>query len=52
MLEDSVTGLIAAKAASMKTIVIPEENTDPRFIIADKISSSMLDIIPFLENRF
>ena len=50
VLEDSVTGLIAAKAASMKTIVIPEDKTDPRFTLADYIYTSMLDIIPFLDN--
>jgi HAD superfamily hydrolase (TIGR01509 family) len=51
VLEDSVTGLIAAKAASMKTIVIPEDHTDARFKLADVIYSSMLDVIPFLEHR-
>ncbi|ODQ00729.1 hexitol phosphatase HxpB [Salinivibrio sp. SS2] len=35
--EDSFTGLLAAKAASMKTIVVPaaHEWDDPRFVIAD-----------------
>ena len=49
VLEDSVTGLIAAKAASMYTIVIPEDKTDPRFSIADANLSSMLEVIPNLE---
>ncbi|MCG1037592.1 hexitol phosphatase HxpB [Polaribacter sargassicola] len=49
VLEDSVTGLISAKAASMKTFVIPEDKTDPRFSIADSIFNSMLDIITVLK---
>jgi HAD superfamily hydrolase (TIGR01509 family) len=50
VLEDSVTGMISAKAASMETIVIPEDKTDPRFSLANIILSSMLEIIPYLEN--
>ena len=50
VLEDSVTGLIAAKAASIHTLVIPEDKTDPRFTIADGIYSNMLEIIEFLKN--
>lgn len=49
VLEDSVTGLIAAKAASMKTIVIPEDKTDLRFSLADKTLTSMLEVIEYLE---
>lgn len=49
ILEDSVTGLIAAKAASMKTIVIPEDLTDTRFTLADKVLTSMLDVIQYLK---
>ncbi|QVY66229.1 hexitol phosphatase HxpB [Polaribacter sp. Q13] len=49
ILEDSVTGLIAAKAASMNTIVIPEDKNDPRFTIANNIFSSMLDVIIYLK---
>ncbi|WP_372744683.1 hexitol phosphatase HxpB [Lutibacter sp.] len=51
VLEDSVTGLISAKSASMTTFVIPEDKTDPKFSIADNIFSSMLDVIEFLENN-
>ena len=50
VLEDSVTGLIAAKAASMHTFVIPENNLDPRFSLANNIFSSMLDVKKYLEN--
>ena len=49
VLEDSVTGLIAAKAAAMKTIVIPEDKTDPRFSLADLVLISMLEIIDYLK---
>jgi len=49
VLEDSVTGLIAAKAAAMKTFVIPEDPKDPRFSIADKICTSMLEVIELLK---
>lgn len=50
VLEDSLTGLIAAKAATMKTLVIPEDKRDPRFSLANGIFSSMLEIIDFLKN--
>lgn len=49
VLEDSVTGLIAAKAASMKTVVIPEDPSDPRFHLADAIFTSMFEVIDFLQ---
>ena len=50
VLEDSVTGLIAAKAASMKTIVIPEDTKDTRFSLADTIMTSMLEVVKYLSN--
>lgn len=51
VLEDSVTGLIAAKAATMHTIVIPEDKTDPRFSIADIVFTSMLEVVPYLKEN-
>lgn len=50
VLEDSITGMISAKSASMETIVIPEDKTDPKFTLANSILSSMLEIITYLEN--
>ncbi|WP_153447112.1 hexitol phosphatase HxpB [Vibrio algicola] len=49
-LEDSFTGLLAAKAAQMKTIVIPEARTreQPRFVIADHNLTSLNTITPEL----
>lgn len=43
--EDSVTGLIAAKAARMKTIVVPEadKRNDPRYVLADLQLNSLLE---------
>jgi sugar-phosphatase len=42
--EDSVTGMIAAKAARMKVVVVPEihKRTDPKFILADMKLDSLL----------
>lgn len=43
--EDSVTGMIAAKAARVKTVVVPEphKRTDPRFGLADLQLNSLLE---------
>ncbi|WP_418263049.1 hexitol phosphatase HxpB [Flavobacterium faecale] len=51
VLEDSVTGMIAGKSASMTTLVIPEDPNDPRFSVADQIFSSMTEIIDYLEKN-
>ena len=42
-LEDSVTGLIAAKAARMKAIAVPDRRLagDPRFCLADLVLPSL-----------
>jgi sugar-phosphatase len=40
VLEDSVNGMIAAKAARMACIVVPER-TDPRFALADLVLPSL-----------
>ena len=49
-IEDSFVGLLAAKAASMKAIVIPDESAraDKRFIIADRQVPSLREIVPDL----
>jgi sugar-phosphatase len=41
--EDSITGLIAAKAARMKTVVVPEAHRrgDPRYVLADMQLNSL-----------
>jgi sugar-phosphatase len=46
VLEDSVNGMIAGKAARMKVIAIPDEMhfDDPRFSIADLKLRSMEDL--------
>ncbi len=45
-LEDSFIGLMAAKAAQMKTIVIPEVSVanDPQFVIADRQLTSLQEL--------
>lgn len=46
VIEDSFNGVIAAKAARMKVIAIPERShqNDPRLVIADKILESLIDL--------
>jgi HAD superfamily hydrolase (TIGR01509 family) len=53
-IEDSVNGVISAKAAQMPVIAIPEEAVydDPRFGLADVKVRSLLDAIPILEQAF
>ncbi len=45
-IEDSLAGLIAAKSAKMRTVVIPEESNrdNPRFTIADIRLNSLEDL--------
>jgi HAD superfamily hydrolase (TIGR01509 family) len=50
VLEDSVTGMIAAKSASMKTLVIPENPKDTRFSLADEIFTSMHEVIEYIKH--
>ncbi len=47
-LEDSVTGVIAAKAARMKRIAVPEHANfnDPRYAIADYKLASLTELLP------
>lgn len=43
--EDSITGLIAAKAARMKTVAVPEKQNrnDPRYVLADLKLNSLTE---------
>jgi mannitol-1-/sugar-/sorbitol-6-/2-deoxyglucose-6-phosphatase len=45
VLEDSVNGMIAAKAARMKVVVVPDaaHYSDPRFVLADAKLHSLVD---------
>ncbi len=45
-IEDSVNGVLAAKAARMTCLAIPEgyPHQDPKFVIADQIVGSLLDL--------
>ena len=46
VLEDSLNGVLAAKAARMTCIAVPENypQQDPRFVIADQMVGSLLDV--------
>ncbi|AGH38056.1 HAD-superfamily hydrolase, subfamily IA, variant 3 [Bibersteinia trehalosi USDA-ARS-USMARC-189] len=41
VIEDSVTGLIAAKAAGLQTVIVNPNYADPRFSLADKRVDSL-----------
>ena len=45
-LEDSITGVIAAKAARMRCIAVPDAKhiQDPRYTIADKVLASLTEL--------
>ncbi len=43
VLEDSLNGVIAAKAARMTCVAVPEK-PDPRFAIADRVLGSLLEL--------
>ena len=47
VIEDSVNGIIAGKAAQMRVLAIPEEinKNNPKFAIADYIGESLFDLI-------
>ena len=46
VLEDSLNGVLAAKAARMRCTAVPEaaQRNDPRFVIADRILSSLVEL--------
>lgn len=48
VLEDSVTGMVSAKAAQMMTLVVTESSDDPRFSLADGVFSSMKEVTQHL----
>jgi sugar-phosphatase len=50
VLEDSLTGVLAAKAARMACIAVPEAHPahDPRFVIADAVVATLRDVTPEL----
>jgi len=50
VIEDSVNGVIAAKAAKMKAVAVPDESikNDKRFMIADLIVGSLIELTPKL----
>lgn len=52
-IEDSVTGVIAGKAAQMQVVAIPPEELqkDPRYTIADTRLTSLLELPSWLENK-
>lgn len=47
VIEDSVNGIVAGKAAQMRVLAIPEEinKNNPKFMIADYNLGSLLDVI-------
>lgn len=47
VVEDSVNGMVAAAAARMRCIVVPER-PDPRFVLADAVLDSLEDLTPDL----
>ena len=49
VIEDSLNGIIAGKAAQMKVVAIPEDinKNNPKFAIADYSLESLLDIIVY-----
>jgi sugar-phosphatase len=53
VLEDSLTGVIAAKAARMTCIAVPFDhpNHEPRFVLADAILGSLEGFTPELIER-
>lgn len=53
VLEDSLTGVLAAKSARMACIAVPEAHPahDARFVIADAIVASLHELTPALMDR-
>lgn len=53
VIEDSFNGIVAAKAARMEVIAIPEKShqNDPRLVIADHQLDSLLDFSPAIISK-
>jgi sugar-phosphatase len=53
VLEDSLTGVLAAKAARMACVAVPEAfpHHDARFVLADAVVGSLADLTPELVAR-
>ncbi|WP_409500732.1 hexitol phosphatase HxpB [Mannheimia glucosida] len=51
VIEDSVTGLIAAKAANLTTFLVNTNYQNEKFSIADKRMASLLDVIEKLKQH-
>lgn len=51
IIEDSVTGLIAAKAANIRTFIVNSNCRNERFSIADERTTSLLDILAIIKNE-
>jgi HAD superfamily hydrolase (TIGR01509 family) len=47
VVEDSVNGMVAAVAARMRCVVVPER-PDPRFVLADQVLDSLEELTPDL----
>lgn len=54
VLEDSLTGVIAAKAARMACVAVPFDHPrhDPRFVLADEVVASLEHVTPELLDRY
>ena len=44
VIEDSVTGMIASKAAAITTWMVPENRENPEFSIADAVFNSLINV--------
>lgn len=51
IIEDSVTGLIAAKAANIRTFIVNPNHKNDRFAIADERVSTLTDVLEILKNE-
>ena len=51
IIEDSVTGLIAAKAANIRTFIVNSNSTNERFAIADERVKSLLNVLEILKKE-